>query len=111
MSKGPKPPKKQPPLNPRDPVDEPPVNPECWTFVLVELTSAGRSVKNGASVTGSVTNNRVLILGSGNALGFASDHIGIQIVVAASQQSNPKLLGNVISGEGSEEVTVKLCLR
>lgn len=110
MSKGPKPPIKQPPLNPRDPIDEPPVDPKCWTFLLVELTNAGKAVKNGTSVTGSISNNRILILSSGNALGFAQDDIGVQIIVAA-QENNAKLSGNVISGEGSEEITVKLCLR
>lgn len=99
-------------MNPRDPGASPPDDgaPECRTFMLVDLTAAGKTAKNGTLVIGAVSSNRILVLSGGNALGFAPDDIGVELILLLEETSG-KLSGNIVSGEGTDEVFAKLCIK
>ena len=112
MSKGKNPPPTQPPVNPRDPGNPPPGDPpsRCWTFQLVDVTSAAKTVRNGASASGTLSDNRVLVLSGGVAIGYAPVAYSAEMI-AAVEDTGGRLLGRVVSGEEAAEVIVELCVR
>lgn len=112
MSKGPRPPIKNPPIRPQDPDIVVDVIPEqCWTFPLIDVTAAVKQVTNGMHVTGSAhRRKRVLVSAHGEALGFAPDAEASEMI-AAAEKSGGALRGSVLSATEDAVVIVELCLR
>lgn len=113
MGRGRKPPPNDPPVRPRDNEIEQDEFPEqCWTFPLVDTTSAAARAANGTPVTGSVQRRkRVMVSAKGEALGFAPDPEAAEMIATAAE-SGGSLRGSIVGADKTgANVLVELCLR
>jgi len=87
-------------------IDTAPV--ECWTFPLVSSTSAGNSVKRGASARGAIQDTRIAVFSTG-LLGYAPV-VESKEMIAALRRTRGALVGEVVVEAREKNAQVRLCL-
>jgi hypothetical protein len=87
-------------------IDTAPV--ECWTFPLVSPTSAGNTVKKGASARGAIQDTRIAVFSTG-LLGYAPMRESKEMITAL-QRTRGSLVGEVVVEAREKKAQVRLCL-
>jgi hypothetical protein len=80
----------------------------CWTFVLVDTTTAVKTARVGTRVRGAVLEARIAVMASG-VLGYAPDRESKEMIKALGQ-SQGALLGEIVSEAKDTKTKATLCL-
>jgi len=81
---------------------------QCWTFPLVDTTSAVKSAKVGTQVRGAVLDGRIAVMASG-VLGYAPARESKEMIRALGQTKGA-LAGEIVSEAKDAKPKATLCL-
>jgi hypothetical protein len=82
----------------------------CWEFQLVSTTSAGRKIKSGAPVFGTLTAGRILVNSAQlGTLGSVPDNVA-RLITSSIKGREVQLVGEIASVAAPNLITAVLCI-